>query len=551
MRAIPQAIVWETLTKGRLPILLFFVLATLFPLLTYRMTGGDFTTKHFRLDASNSAMLTLQVVFVPLIVVLFAIGVVGGQGHLSRLYWAPISNWSLVLTHMFSGALIVGLESTLGSLLFNELFDAQWPILGACLFAMAFWCSIVWLVHVGQKSFFGFCIACVPSLFLVLWLRGRYGSWFSVPKHLWSVVTFTEVCTLAVVVVICSFGAFLSVRKDRCGEPFMTIGFWRWINDRCERISDWFDARSKQSFQSAEAALLWYEWHQKGLMLPLLISMFVAVALVGWLIHAIWNFEFGSTSDLIVAIDTCGGLLVASSLAAGLILGLGKIAGGRDESFSKMASNTSVYSMGQFQATRPMSSLQFANASLRTALGGVFIGWGIWTTVYVACNVAIAAWSGSAGSPVGMGYWIVPMVLIGSWAGITSVGAIMLTGRGSMILTCLIGALTIYAIGLIVLEATPWKNSTDRFQFVSAAILTIGFQGLAVWMLLHGFSRRMLSIRSIAIMIVAWIAIAGLIVLGAPSTFPWHRLMLAVNLGGLSVLPWVSFHLAIDWNRHR
>ena len=173
MRSMPQALLWETISRGRWTLPGVFLLAVMLPLLVYGALSG------LTIDPKAQEFVALQFAFVPIVMFQLAIGVAMAQGPLSRLYTFPISANSIVAWHMFSGALILALETAASSWLFSTLFHVNWPILGPALFAVAAWSALQVLMSASsQQSLPAFCFAGAPAVLLCLWLQTRYGGWF-------------------------------------------------------------------------------------------------------------------------------------------------------------------------------------------------------------------------------------------------------------------------------------------------------------------------------------------------------------------------------------
>ena len=119
MRSMPQALVWEMFSHGRWSLPGFFLLGNAIPLLTYSALS------RIGIDANDPAFITLQFSFLPLVIFQFAVGIVVAQGPMARLYAAPISANSIVAWHMFSGGILLALETAAAAWLYNWLFDVN------------------------------------------------------------------------------------------------------------------------------------------------------------------------------------------------------------------------------------------------------------------------------------------------------------------------------------------------------------------------------------------------------------------------------------------
>ncbi len=547
MRSITQALVWETVARGKWSIPFSFVLANLFPVFTYVC----FSAGH--VISSDPSFLILHFAFLPLMIFIASLGIVGSQGSASRLYGAPIATSSLVAWHVIPCGLLLGCEIALACSLHNYFFHANFPVFGPALYAVAAWSCCQWLIHGSHRTFVGFCISGSIFLFLLFWLRARYTGWWGGQIHNWEVLTVLEVTTLIGVILVCWLLTYLCVASDRSGEPLWSIGIGAWLLRQLEWWTD-SDRVDSRAFSSPTAAQFWYEWKQKGMAFPVLSGTLPLMVLGGWVLGKVFRSHQPVTvEDLRVGLWMCGGFMVLFSCGLGLLLGISTLTGARDQSFSRMVHQTSVYSFGQFQATRPVSNFGLSKAMLQTAGLSVVSGWGLW--IMALGMFSFVAW-GTGQLPLeffpnGSIPLLVAMVLIGSWIGMTNIGWMVVTGRGTAILSSIIGLLVLYVIVLAALDGYSSRSNSEFFQMGSALLATVAIVAGTCVAYYQASRCGVLTSRSILGLCLLGIGIAIGLALIAPSTRTMIHYALGVAIPSLAILPFALMPLAIAWNRNR
>ncbi len=163
MRSQPQALLWETVFRGKWMLPSAFLAALMLPLLIYGALSGH------KMDPTGAReFVALQLGLVMVVVTQLAAGVAFAQGPLSRLFALPISTNSIVAWHVLSGGVFLAIEAAAASGLFNLLFQVRWPVLNIALFALALWSAIQVLMSVVRlQSLLGVALALLPLFFFV------------------------------------------------------------------------------------------------------------------------------------------------------------------------------------------------------------------------------------------------------------------------------------------------------------------------------------------------------------------------------------------------
>ena len=548
MRSMPQALLWETISRGRWTLPGVFLLAIMLPLLVYGALSG------LTIDPKAQEFVALQFAFVPIVMFQLAIGVAMAQGPLSRLYTFPISANSIVAWHMFSGALILALETAASSWLFSTLFHVNWPILGPALFAVAAWSALQVLMSVSsQQSLPAFCFAGAPAVLLCLWLQTRYGGWFSPPKHYWTELTPTEVATLLGAFGVCYLMTAYSVSFARCGERMPTLGIWKWLAKQWDNFT--LARTAPPSFHSAAAAQFWYEWQVKGIALPLITMLMLLCAVTGGL--GAWYMQKSSLSSFYEVVLFLGGFVSVLACAAGLFFGLeidAKPVGQRETQLGDSISEAQFPSgIGSFLSSRPFSSKGFSYAILRTAAQSSLLAWLIWFAVFAGCLLTM--WSTkqfpSAFMPRGTGLLYIPMTILGPWIALANLGTIGLSGRGAKILFGLVSSFVGYCIWMGVVNHFTNAAVTAQIHSFCITIVFVLIFAATLWTYAQARRQQLVTLKTLLVASLAGCAlvIAAILLLPADVHFIVYPSILA--FASSVVLPFASMPLAIAWNRHR
>lgn len=549
MRSIPQALMWETLSHGRWSLSAFFLLGNAIPLLVYTAFS------RYGVDPNDRAFIAMQFSFLELLIFEFGIGIVMAQGPMSRLYTAPISASSLVAWHMFSGAVLLAAETAAAAWLYNFLFDVHWPILPPALFAAATWSAFQLLFTASiRQSLTSFFIGGIPGVFLFLWLQSRYGAWFSTPRHYWSEVTASECASLAGIVAVSYAATVWGVRRTRCGEGLPSLGIGDWL----ERIWEAIASRKstiQRPFPSAARALFWYQWELKGRVLPLIVSVFLLFAGVGWLLDQ--QSSLGTTlEDWHRGLLTCAGVLPFLAIGAGFFLGMPVATNAvrqRDVTLGDAAAGNQWVGMGHFEATRPVSNSDFAKAVLKTAAWSSLIAWGIWLAVFVSYSFGL--WlAGLLPRPIlpsDYGAWYLSLSILGMWVAMANFSVIGLSGRSAVVSVVIVCLIVASAVLLPLISEYVSPSVRDRIAWSCLAMASAGIVSATIWAFAVASRKRILEWKDVLIAAAVACGIAGAAFALKPVPLTLMVVCATLAFAALVVMPIATVPLAIAWNRHR
>lgn len=550
MRSIPQALFWEMCRRGRWQAPLYFLLGNALPVLIYSALS------HHSVDQSDAAFVTMHVLFLPLILFMFAIGIVAAQGSLSRLYLSPISSACLVAWHIFPGAILLLSEVALVSWAQNAYFGLDFPIMGPSLFAATAWAAAQVLVCGSHRSVTGFALAASPCMLLFFWLQSRYGAWFQQPTHYWTEVTSVELLTMLSAIALSFVLTLVVVARDRCGEQTSSLKLWRWLALTWDRISS-KASRNQQPFSTTMEAQLWSEWRSKGCALPIIVSgMIVVIGIVVLFRFAVLSQRVHHLTDLHEALLVCGVLYPLLAALCGGLLGSTSSGSGirhHNATIRDLGDQPMFDQMGHFQATLPISNRSFADAMLRTAAKSILLSGSLWAFAFGAV-LTLAAINDALPEhilPSPIERWFLPMILLGAWIGITLIATIVMTGR----IAFFFGGLVVIVFGGSLLATISEQFVPAEVQHQLAQLLIIAVSlGIIVTTSLalvlanrHGMQSGAGVFKSIS----AWLFLSLLAVILRPESLPPAAYLSMIAFAALVVFPCSAAPLAIAWNRHR
>lgn len=338
MRSIPEAMVWEMWRKGRWILLLGALGANVLPVLLLAVLRNDGAIR-----PQDPSFIVMHVVLVQVNMMILSAAIFTAQGSPSRLFTLPVATSSLVTWHLFPAMVLMWLLSALSSVALNAVFDLNWPVWGPAMFAAVALAAVQGALWLTEKSGWEVVAFALVALGLGLWFKSRYGATFAQPAWLWNEVTPVEVATMLAVIFLAWFAAVAGLARHRCGESLPSLGIIAWLNRIFDPAPD-----VGQPFHSAAQAQDWYEWRQKGWAMPAMVVFGVVGAFGLWLIFN------RNAHELFNAYLVGGGLLSVGGLIGGLIVG-------------NSGPNDADFNMGNFLATRPITTSNIARTILKTA----------------------------------------------------------------------------------------------------------------------------------------------------------------------------------------
>jgi hypothetical protein len=530
MRSRPLAIGWEMLHRGTpWGVILAALLANAMPVFLFALLRHEET-----LDLAGPTGLLMHFLVLLLNWLFFGLMVVAMLSPMSRLYTYPVANSTLVGWHMLLGMGAVTLEMAAFIGLMNAIFALDWQPLGPALFAGAAFAAFQASFWLTEKS--GWLLAALGAAVipLCLWFKSRYGPLLGQPSHYWTEVTLGDAAALAAVSIGAYFVGVYGVSRNRCGSPPYSIGLIAWLR----RVFA-FGPQTQLAWRDPLQAQLWYEWRTKGVVIPATVGIGEFIGVGIWLLKP-------QDANYLFAGFIVGGALVAVSGALGFLHG---IVGRLDGDFQ------GDFQISQFLATRPLTNTQLAGTILRTMAKSVFLGWAIWALSLLIVYAVVLALRVNLGVefPAPLGWWSVPVALLGAWTLGGVMVAVALTGRQYVVAGFLVVAAGL-PIGLLFFAQVALSpRAQDYLALGLAAFCGVAFVVGTIAALVAARRRALVTGPMLSAAAVAWGALCVLAALiWLPSSV--ERLAVYICITGilaLSVAPLATAPLALAWNRTR
>ena len=527
MKSVPWAIGWEMLHRGRWGLILSALGANTLPALLFGLLRYEGALE----SREEASTILMHLMTVQINLFLFATAVIGALSPISRLYTFPISTASLVGWPMVLGMIAVAVEMAATIVILNMCFGLGWRPLGPTLFAGATFPAILAGLWLAEKSGWLPVVFGAVATPLCLWFKARYGPLFSTPNHYWTEVTFGDAATLAVVPIAAYVVGVVGVTRNRCGSPPYSIGLMAWL----QRVFA-FGPQTELTFQNPLRAQLWFEWRTKGAALPAIVGMGLFMG------FGIWLLSSRNANALLEGCIAGGAMLLIAALLGGFVLG-------------NVGRADSDIQIGQFLATRPLTNSQLAGTILKTTAKSVFLGWLLWAVALLIVYATLLALRVNLRvvPPAPLGWWFVPVSLVGAWTAASLMLTLALTGRQNLLAVSIFVAIAL-AIGLMLFERTVLSpQAGEYFTRGLAAFGGLVFVLATIVALLAAHRRQLISRRMLSAAIGTWIALCSLSVLFL-SPFTVEQLALGILVAGLlalSVAPLATAPLALAWNRTR
>ena len=434
MRSIPLAMTWEVFARGRWSLLATALLGFALPALVI----GAF--EHVGvIDIHDQNWLIMHLLFAQLNAFLFGAAIFASQGRMSQLYSYPASTQTLVAWRMLPALVAIGIESLLYAWVLNTVFHLTWPLWGPALFFAVAIAAVQAAVWLADKSLWSVVSMSVAASVIALWFKSRYGPMFSQPSHLWLEVTPSEILTMLAIAVAAYAIAVFGVGRNRRGEPPLSLGIVAWLTNVFDT-----PARFNSPFRSPIQAQFWFEWRRKGWIMPAGTLIWLTFGFLIWLVAD------RRTEDLFEGVVRGGGLLLVLAFVGSLVLG-------------HVGPNGANHHMGQFLATRPITSGAWARIILRTAGASTLMAWSIWMVAVAVVYASLAALGAleQLTFPKDLGWSYLPGMLLGTWI-IVGIGtSISLAGRPTLFLKLICASIVTLIGHNLVQYALPLSREAE------------------------------------------------------------------------------------------
>jgi hypothetical protein len=297
------------------------------------------------------------------------------------------------------------------------------------------------------------------------------------------------------------------------------------------------------AFGSPESAQFWYEWKQKGLMLPIVVGIAMAglavIAISAGRMHeamTVWPLGFASGLPLL-------------SIVTGVLIG-------------RCSPSRERFDIGSFLATRPINDHAISAAIIKTALLDSFCGWALWLFFLVpGVFLGSQARDYMYGTPES---WIGPVVscLATTMVIVVWSACLIMTGRPKIVPLVLTGLVTLgLALMLVPQYMIPLRHRND-FGALMAVPFGLGSLYLAARFFFVARIRGLIGVGTIFWALLIWVGLRVAIYWGSSTpSVPDPTVSTALDVAmrhvllpgllALVVAPLAAGPLAVAWNRHR
>jgi hypothetical protein len=321
------------------------------------------------------------------------------------------------------------------------------------------------------------------------------------------------------------------VARLRRGEEPVSLGVVAWLYRVFDRAP-----RTGAPFRSAGDAQKWVAWQRTGWIMPAAVMCGLAVGLIMWAL-----------------VSRDGGELVEGMFGGGAMLALVGFLGGL--AMGNFGSHDGTTEMGNFLATRPMTTGELARTTLWTAARSVMLAWSIWAGAFL--SVAAILWASYAGAalhmPEGVGWWYFPATLLGAWILAGGAATLVLAGHSALITKLICSLIFASVVTSLILPHVLTPAAVALVERGLAVGVAVAAMAGTAWAFGAARRRGMISWSTLAAALVAWAAGAAILALRWPLVpdQPSIAFVLLAGALALAVAPLGAAPLALAWNRHR
>ncbi|WP_428307670.1 hypothetical protein [Lacipirellula sp.] len=456
-----------------------------------------------------------------------------------RVYAYPATTPTLVYGWTLPAAAIAAIDLIVWTAAMNAMFRLQWPVLEPAMFAAAITIvtfSAVWLTF--QSRWMVVALSVVAGTFC-FWLKSHFGPIFGEMTHPWQPMTGIEVGLLLAVTTISYRIGIRGFARSRRGERPFSTGLVNWLEAFSERRR-----KTTVKFATPLAAQTWY-FQQRSWVAPAIVLSVSAFSII------LWMFVNRDVGDLVEAYAFSGGAVSIATAIGGLFLGS---LGSKDQT-----------SIGQFLATRPITSVDLARRLLVVAAKSFLQTWTCWGVIFLLIFL-LAQVTGNAPMerlPNAHRWELLIGAVLLSWAAMATTIVLALADRGRLIFRVITGV-SFSCIGLILLnDLLIHRFGRDEIVHTFGALFGVAATAATVAAFYYAFHQGLLQIRVAMAAVGVWVILLAAGASMLPAMEPQDRTIprmtfldvtsRALVLGSLSlvVAPIAATPLALAWNRTR
>lgn len=522
MHSITAAMTWDLWRRGRWTFGAVMLTMLALPMLILWMIGNlspDEKTTHLL------NFLFVQTVLVTGIGTLLALNIQNAR----RLYPLPATSTTLLNGQLIPSALLLVVGVVIWTMTANMLFELRWASWEPALFGVA---ALV-AAHAAMWLCMG-SLWMIPLLALVCgvfgsWMKWHYGPLFGNPAHAWSPITLPEAIALTIAAIVSHYGALVGLARARRGEPPISVGVVKWIESLSDRAP-----LAEAPFRSAAFAQTWY-FQQRGWIASVTVLIFSMFALV------VWSLVSRDVMELVKGFAVGSWFLSIAAVLSGVVLGS---IGNRDDVV-----------MGQFLATRPITSLDLSRRLLMVAMRNLAAAWIVWGVLFLAI-LLIARLAGHPSwsyLPNEFRWQSLAGAILLSWAAMATVISIALVGRGRLVSQWFIGLSAGYVALMVLSKFGLTRQAHEMLMHGLVIVAGLACTAVAIAGFFAAIKRGLIETPVAGAAIAAWIALIGVTAMSLPPDFemPPSAAVLLYGSLALTVAPIALAPLAMAWNRTR
>lgn len=207
----------------------------------------------------------------------------------------------------------------------------------------------------------------------------------------------------------------------------------------------------------------------------------------------LWLLVSRKAQALYEGLVAAGALISFVGLLTGFLLGQ---VGSRDPDLQ----------IGQFLATRPVTSTEMARTILKCEATGLIIAWTIWAASFLALGETLRALQVTFPMRLlaPLGWWYFPATLVGPWAAMGLSTPLFLTGRKGFAGAIIIGSMVL-VVGLMLFSRFAFSHEWQE-QFFRWALLVVGIMLVlgTVWSFLAAQKRSLIGAPTVVVAASVW-----------------------------------------------
>jgi hypothetical protein len=563
MRSIGPALTWEFWWQQRWPFLGIFSLTVFFVLWTHLTSSGISGRTWNSVPDAESVAKGYVLALCLLLYICCSMqmtGLVGRHGRpvfSTQVYALPVRTsvlaaYQIILLSVFMSLLVLSMAG-----FFYLVAGFRFPVLVpamCCSAVLALTMAGFWMLRGSQVLCLLFF--AVGPLMMTVWLAGQF---FFMNPYLSGMGVFGKtplrfllpemwpfgkmplpllVLLVGVSLLAAYFVALVGMARDRRGDTFSLAPVREWLFGRMETRA----VRQKR-FSSPAAAQFWFEWRQKGHLMPVLAAVVHVCLFLLTFFGVIPLVDEAFTGSLILS-------CIALSYAwfpAGFLFGHRGISSGKWE-------------LGAFAATRPLRDRDLSFATLKAGAASIVATFAVcilavlpWVAWFLATGRpgplhTLAGLVGKAASHPYLYFWCLCGMLLLAWTSMVLGACMTLTGRKFVMAIFLVCPFEVLAAKMQDFLPVWGKTLFEGFWSVIGLGVLLGI--LAAFT--AAYRKRLIGKGLVLLAIGIWLILSACALgMGGHFRVPGIASSLLPGFLALPAAPLALAPLALSWNRHR